>query len=99
VNNEWRAPFGLTWHPKTLQKTFKAFHHCELDIRDRQRVLDAVAKIKPDAIVHTAARGSQFGSSNHSVTPRAIFSSSSFFQSIRLHHPFFVWHPQFFDLG
>ncbi len=34
------------------------FTHYELDIRDRQKVLDLIQTLHPDAIVHTAARPS-----------------------------------------
>jgi CDP-paratose 2-epimerase len=61
-NNMWKDFFGpqgdTSWNRDRLQRTFKAFHHREVDIRDRQRVLDAVTEVKPDAIVHTAAQPS-----------------------------------------
>ena len=34
------------------------FRHHELDIRDRAAMLDLVERLKPDAIVHTAAQPS-----------------------------------------
>ena len=63
VDNNMRKDFfgpqgDTSWNRDRLQRTFKAFHHRDLDIRDRRRVLDAVAEVKPDAIVHTAAQPS-----------------------------------------
>ena len=43
---------------RLLKELGKSFIHHELDIRDRESVLDMVASIKPDAIVHTAAQPS-----------------------------------------
>jgi CDP-paratose 2-epimerase len=63
VDNNQRAiffgPQGDTrWNQQRLQKDLKDFVHHELDIRDRQGVLALVGKVKPDAIVHTAAQPS-----------------------------------------
>jgi CDP-paratose 2-epimerase len=41
-----------------LQREFATFTHHAVDIRDRARVLELVAAIKPNAIVHTAAQPS-----------------------------------------
>ena len=63
VDNNQRAVFfgkhgDTSWRLKELQNSLTDFSHNELDIRDRQKVLDLVKKIKPDAIVHTAAQPS-----------------------------------------
>jgi CDP-paratose 2-epimerase len=63
VDNNQRAVFfgpqgDTRWNQHRLQTDLKGFVHHELDIRDRQGVLDLVAKVKPDAIVHTAAQPS-----------------------------------------
>jgi CDP-paratose 2-epimerase len=63
VDNNQRAVFfgpqgDTRWNQQRLQKDLKGFVHHELDIRDRQGVLDLIAKVKPDAIVHTAAQPS-----------------------------------------
>jgi CDP-paratose 2-epimerase len=63
VDNNQRAvffgPHGDTrWNQQRLQKDLKGFVHHELDIRDRQGVIDLIAKVKPDAIVHAAAQPS-----------------------------------------
>ena len=63
VDNNQRAVFfgpqgDTRWNQQRLQKDLKGFIHHELDIRDRQGVLDLVAQVKPDAIVHTAAQPS-----------------------------------------
>jgi CDP-paratose 2-epimerase len=38
--------------------SFITFFYWEIDVRDRQRLLEVVAKITPDAIVHAAAQPS-----------------------------------------
>jgi CDP-paratose 2-epimerase len=63
VDNNQRAVFfgpqgDTRWNQQRLQKDLKGFVHHELDIRDRQGVIDLVAKVKPDAIVHAAAQPS-----------------------------------------
>jgi CDP-paratose 2-epimerase len=65
VDNNQRAVFfgpqgDTRWNQQRLQKDLgdKGFVHHELDIRDRQGVIDLIAKVKPDAIVHTAAQPS-----------------------------------------
>jgi CDP-paratose 2-epimerase len=63
VDNNQRAvffgPSGDTrWNQQRLQESIKGYVHHELDIRDRQGVLDLIINVKPDAIVHTAAQPS-----------------------------------------
>lgn len=61
-NNGRAAFFGpagdTRWNQRRLQSELKNFEHHELDIRDRQAVLDLVERLRPDAIVHTAAQPS-----------------------------------------
>ena len=61
-NNQRAVFFGpqgdTTWRLKELQNSLTDFSHHELDIRDRHSVLDLIKKIKPDAIIHTAAQPS-----------------------------------------
>ena len=61
-NNQRSIFFGpqgdTRWNQKRLAETIPGFVHHEVDIRNRQGVLDLIAKIKPDAIVHTAAQPS-----------------------------------------
>jgi CDP-paratose 2-epimerase len=61
-NNMRRVFFGsqgdTSWNRERLQREFATFTHHEVDIRDRARVLELVAAIKPNAIVHTAAQPS-----------------------------------------
>ena len=61
-NNQRKVFFGeqgdTRWNQHRLQASLKNFVHHELDIRDRQGVLDLMASIRPDAIVHTAAQPS-----------------------------------------
>jgi CDP-paratose 2-epimerase len=61
-NNQRAIFFGSAgdtrWNQKRLQDSIKKFIHHEADIRDRERVIDLIASIKPNAIVHTAAQPS-----------------------------------------
>ena len=63
VDNNQRATFfgpqgDTRWNQKRLSDLIPGFIHHELDIRDRQGVLDLVAGVKPDIIIHTAAQPS-----------------------------------------
>jgi CDP-paratose 2-epimerase len=61
-NNMRRDFFGpqgdTSWNRKRLEKEFPGFRHREVDIRDRQQVIETVREIAPDAIIHTAAQPS-----------------------------------------
>jgi CDP-paratose 2-epimerase len=63
VDNNQRAVFfgpqgDTRWNQERLEKNLPGFQHHELDIRDRAGVLALLQKVKPDAIVHTAAQPS-----------------------------------------
>jgi len=63
IDNNQRAiffgPSGDTrWNQHRLEKELTSFNHHELDIRDRNGVLQLVRQLKPDVIVHTAAQPS-----------------------------------------
>ncbi len=63
IDNNQRAVFfgaqgDTRWNQAQLQKTLPHFQHHELDIRNRQGVLDLLNEVRPDAIVHTAAQPS-----------------------------------------
>jgi CDP-paratose 2-epimerase len=63
VDNNQRAVFfgpkgDTRWNQDRLKALIKPFVHHELDIRDREGMLDLLKRIKPDAIVHTAAQPS-----------------------------------------
>ncbi|MEO5999939.1 MAG: NAD-dependent epimerase/dehydratase family protein [Chitinophagaceae bacterium] len=63
IDNNQRAvffgPHGDTrWNQQRLESKLPGFVHNELDIRDRNGIIQLVAAIKPDAIVHTAAQPS-----------------------------------------
>lgn len=63
VDNNQRAVFfgpqgDTRWNESRLRSALRSFHHTELDIRDRQGVLDLVGRVKPDLIVHCAAQPS-----------------------------------------
>ena len=63
VDNNQRAVFfgsqgDTRWNQERLQRSISGFNHHELDIRDRQGVLDLVRTVRPDVIVHSAAQPS-----------------------------------------
>src|SRR4028119_1860139 len=63
VDNNQRAVFfgpqgDTRWNQKRLESEIPGFYHHELDIRDREMVIQLIATLKPDAIVHTAAQPS-----------------------------------------
>ncbi len=63
IDNNQRAVFfgangDTRWNESRLKSRIKSFFHHELDIRDRNSVLELIQTIKPDAIVHTAAQPS-----------------------------------------
>ena len=63
IDNNQRAvffgPAGDTrWNEQRLRRTIEPFHHYDLDIRDRPRILDLVRTIRPVLIVHAAAQPS-----------------------------------------
>lgn len=61
-NNERAVFFGpegdTSWSLNRLRTQIPKYAHHDLDIRNRQGVLDLVAETKPDVIVHTAAQPS-----------------------------------------
>ncbi|MEO5892870.1 MAG: NAD-dependent epimerase/dehydratase family protein [Ferruginibacter sp.] len=61
-NNQRESFFGpqgnTRWNQDRLVKGLESFNHHELDIRDRQGVIDLIKTLAPDAIVHTAAQPS-----------------------------------------
>jgi CDP-paratose 2-epimerase len=61
-NNQREVFFGpkgdTRWNQRRLERMIKGFVHHELDIRDRQGILDILKQVRPDAIVHTAAQPS-----------------------------------------
>jgi CDP-paratose 2-epimerase len=63
VDNNQRSVFfgpqGCTrWNQLRLEKSIKNFVHHEIDIRNRDGILNLLSSIRPDAIVHTAAQPS-----------------------------------------
>ena len=63
VDNNQRAVFfgpqgDTRWNQQRLADAITSFEHHEVDIRDRQGVLDLIRAVHPDAIVHTAAQPS-----------------------------------------
>lgn len=63
IDNNQRAVFfgpqgDTRWNQQRLQSRIKGFVHHELDIRDRNGVIQFMKVIEPDAIVHTAAQPS-----------------------------------------
>ncbi|MCP5048499.1 MAG: NAD-dependent epimerase/dehydratase family protein [bacterium] len=63
IDNNMRADFfgpqgDTRWNQERLSATYRNFHHNEMDIRDRDTIVEFVRQLKPDAIVHTAAQPS-----------------------------------------
>lgn len=63
IDNNLRADFfgpagDTRWNLKRLREAHSNFQHHELDIRNREGVLQLVQELRPDAIVHTAAQPS-----------------------------------------
>ena len=63
VDNNQRAVFfgpqgDTRWNQQRLSSQLPGFIHHEIDIRDRQGVIDLIAEVRPDAIVHAAAQPS-----------------------------------------
>jgi CDP-paratose 2-epimerase len=61
-NNERAVFFGpegdTSWSLNRLRQQIPGYMHHQLDIRNRQAILDLVANVQPDIIVHTAAQPS-----------------------------------------
>ena len=61
-NNQRSVFFGpqgdTRWNQAQLEQQISNFSHHEIDIRNREGILQLIANIKPDAIVHTAAQPS-----------------------------------------
>lgn len=61
-NNQRAVFFGpngdTRWNQNRLQETVPQFIHHELDIRNRAAIIELIASIQPDAIVHAAAQPS-----------------------------------------
>ena len=63
IDNNQRAIFfgsqgDTRWNQNRLESKLKYFHHIELDIRNRESILELFKKLRPDVIVHTAAQPS-----------------------------------------
>jgi CDP-paratose 2-epimerase len=63
VDNNQRAHFfgaqgDTRWNQKRLTEAFPRFTHIELDIRQREDVLNLIGHVKPSMIVHAAAQPS-----------------------------------------
>lgn len=63
IDNNMRADFfgpagDTRWNQLRIQERFKNFFHHELDIRDREGILNCIKELKPELIVHTAAQPS-----------------------------------------
>lgn len=63
IDNNQRATFfgpqgDTRWNQARLQRNYANFHHHELDIRDRKRILASLNELRPALLVHTAAQPS-----------------------------------------
>ena len=61
-NNQRAVFFGpqgdTRWNQERLTRLLPGFTHHELDVRDRSGILNLIADLRPDVIVHTAAQPS-----------------------------------------
>ncbi len=61
-NNQRAVFFGSNgdtrWNQKRLQESIQSFTHYELDIRDRNGILELIKLLRPNVIVHAAAQPS-----------------------------------------
>lgn len=63
IDNNQRAVFfgpqgDTRWNQQRLSSEIKGFNHHELDLRNREGILNLIKQIRPDVIVHTAAQPS-----------------------------------------
>lgn len=63
MDNNMRADFfgpqgDTRWNQQRLTSECAGFEHHEMDLRNRQGMLDLVREIMPDAVIHTAAQPS-----------------------------------------
>ncbi len=63
IDNNMRADFfgkdgDTRWNLEQLRRELPSFTHHEADIRDRVRIPQVVAEVKPDLVVHAAAQPS-----------------------------------------
>jgi CDP-paratose 2-epimerase len=63
MDNNMRADFfgpqgDTRWNQQRLARECAGFQHHEMDLRNRQGMLDLVREIQPDAVIHTAAQPS-----------------------------------------
>jgi CDP-paratose 2-epimerase len=63
IDNNQRAVFfgpqgDTRWNQKRLENLISNYRHHEIDIRDRQGILELIKTIRPDVIIHTAAQPS-----------------------------------------
>jgi CDP-paratose 2-epimerase len=59
MRNDFFGPQGDTsWNRDRLRSKLKNFSHHEVDVRNRDHLLETVTQIKPDAVIHTVAQPS-----------------------------------------
>ena len=63
IDNNQRAKFfgpngDTSWRLRELRNALPSFNHIDTDIRERNKIIELLKKLKPDAIVHTAAQPS-----------------------------------------
>lgn len=68
MRRDFFGPAGDTrWNQNYLLQSYSNFYHIELDIRDRKRVSEEIARIKPEVVVHAAAQPS------HDLAAKRVF--------------------------
>jgi CDP-paratose 2-epimerase len=90
MRSEFFGPDGDTrWNQRRLLATTRRFRHVEADIRNREQILDLIAREAPEAIIHCAAQPS------HDLAARNPFAdfdtnavgTFNLLEAVRLHAP------------
>lgn len=63
IDNNMRADFfgeqgDTSWNVQRLRQSYSSYNHENIDIRNRQSVQELIKRIRPEAIIHTAAQPS-----------------------------------------
>ena len=63
IDNNMRKEFfgedgDTAWNLERIRKNTQNFHHHEIDIRDREKILKFIEEVKPEFIIHCAAQPS-----------------------------------------
>ena len=98
IDNNMRADFfgvqgDTLWNKSRLEKKYANFQHYTLDIRNRQGVIELIATLDPDVIVHTAAQPSHDLAASRPFDDFDVNAVGTFnlLEATRLHNPEIVF--------